>query len=358
MKQPTGCFATKNSIAIGPNLDIRPCCRFSHSENFGFLYDYDSITDIMSGEDYTNLHNSLSNGKWYKGCETCKFSEENNIKSRRQNYIERFEEGDFLLDIALGNYCNLKCRMCNESLSTSWFSDAMKMGRAKPKLWQVTKDQIDSIIEFVSNKKSLEIELKGGEPLLNPQCQYFFEKLKTLDIPVKILVTSNGTDTPDWFLKSYEIFDIDYIISIDGMYDVYEYVRGDKTFTWDDCVKRISELEKLIDFRFNYVVQNFTVHQMKDFTEFTSKNINWIMLDNPKYLACNVIPDDAKQEIIENIEKIEKIPKNDFTKLPGFVNMIRNKCSNQTYLEFMIVSKKLDSLRGQSLEKTFPHLIQ
>jgi MoaA/NifB/PqqE/SkfB family radical SAM enzyme len=357
MKSPIGCFATKNSIAIGPNLDIRPCCRYN--EKYGLLSDYNSIADIMNGKDYTQLHNSLSNGKWDSGCGTCEFAEANGIRSRRMSYVERFQDEDFLLDLALGNYCNLKCRMCSEDLSTSWFADAVKLGRPKPKVWQVTREQIDSIIDFVSDKKSLFIELKGGEPLLNPQCQYFFEKLKTLDIPVKIIVTSNGTDTPDWFLDACQKFDIDYQISVDGMYDAYEYVRGDRTFTWEQCANRIQELEESVDkLSYNYVVQNLTVHHMLDFTQFVNKSINWIMLDNPKYLACNVIPERSKPEIIEKIEKIEKISKNDFTKLPGFVNMIRNKCSNQTYLEFMIVSKKLDSLRGQSLEKTFPHLIE
>jgi MoaA/NifB/PqqE/SkfB family radical SAM enzyme len=357
MKSPIGCFATKNSIAIGPNLDIRPCCRYN--EKYGLLSDYNSIADIMNGKDYTQLHNSLSNGKWDSGCGTCEFAEANGIRSRRMSYVERFQDEDFLLDLALGNYCNLKCRMCSEDLSTSWFADAVKLGRPKPKVWQVTREQIDSIIDFVSDKKSLFIELKGGEPLLNPQCQYFFEKLKTLDIPVKIIVTSNGTDTPDWFLDACQKFDIDYQISVDGMYDAYEYVRGDRTFTWEQCANRIQELEESVEkLSYNYVVQNLTVHHMLDFTQFVNKSINWIMLDNPKYLACNVIPERSKPEIIEKIEKIEKISKNDFTKLPGFVNMIRNKCSNQTYLEFMIVSKKLDSLRGQSLEKTFPHLIE
>ena len=124
MKSPIGCFATKNSIAIGPNLDIRPCCRYT--KNFGFLNDYDNLSDIMNGEDYNNLHESLSNGEWFDGCGSCKFAEENGIRSRRQSYVERFQENDFLLDIALGNYCNLKCRMCNEDLSTSWFTDAIK----------------------------------------------------------------------------------------------------------------------------------------------------------------------------------------------------------------------------------------
>jgi organic radical activating enzyme len=357
MKSPIGCFATKNSIAIGPNLDVRPCCRYT--EQFGLLSDYNSIADVMNSKDYIRLHNSLSNGEWDRGCGTCKVAEENDIRSRRLSYVERFQDEDFLLDLALGNYCNLKCRMCSEDLSTSWFADAVKLGRPKPKVWQITREQIDSIIDFVSDRKSLFIELKGGEPLMNQECEYFFEKLQTLDMPISMSVTSNGTKTPDWFLDACQKFDIDYQISVDGMYDAYEYVRGDRTFTWEQCANRIQELEESVEkLSYNYVVQNLTVHHMLDFTQFVTKRINWIMLDWPKYLACNVIPERSKPEIIEKLEKIEKIPKNDFTKLPGFVTMIENKCDQHLYDEFINESQKLDRLRGQSLSDTFPHLIE
>lgn len=357
MKETKGCFATKNSIAIGPNLDVRPCCRYT--DNFGLLPNLGSITNIMNGKDYTQLHNELSNGIWNKGCNACKVAEDNNIRSRRLSYVERFKSEDFLLDLALGNYCNLKCRMCSEDLSTSWFADAVKLGRPKPKVWQITREQIDSIIDFVSDRKSLFVELKGGEPLMNQECEYFFERLQTLDMPISMSVTSNGTKTPDWFLDACQKFDIDYQISVDGMYDAYEYVRGDSTFTWEQCANRIQELEESVEkLSYNYVVQNLTVHHMLDFTKFVTKRINWIMLDSPNYLACNVIPERSKPEIIEKLEKIEKISKNDFTKVPGFVNMIKNKYNRRLYDEFITESQKLDRLRNQSLFDTFPHLIQ
>ena len=357
MKETKGCFATKNSIAIGPNLDVRPCCRYT--DNFGLLPNLGSITNIMNGKDYTQLHNELSNGIWNKGCNACQVAEDNNIRSRRLSYVERFQSEDFLLDLALGNYCNLKCRMCSEDLSTSWFADAVKLGRPKPKVWQITREQIDSIIDFVSDRKSLFVELKGGEPLMNQECEYFFEKLQTLDMPISMSVTSNGTKTPDWFLDACQKFDIDYQISVDGMYDAYEYVRGDRTFTWEQCANRIQELEESVEkLSYNYVVQNLTVHHMLDFTQFVTKRINWIMLDSPNYLACNVIPERSKPEIIEKLEKIEKISKNDFTKVPGFVNMIKNKYNQRLYNEFITESQKLDRLRNQSLFDTFPHLIQ
>ena len=44
---------------------------------------------------------------------------------------------------------------------------------------------------------------------------------------------------------------------------------------------------KIPNLRFNYVVQNLTVHQMKEFTEFASGKCD--ITNSPSYLACNVI---------------------------------------------------------------------
>jgi len=351
------CYSLHHSISIDPNGYVRPCCKFR--DTFDMLMDYKSVDNIFSSKQWKKTKKLLQNGYWPDGCSSCKFAEENNLLSRRQSYDYRFEYGDFLLDISLGNFCNLKCRMCNEHLSTSWFADAIKLGRKKQVQWQITKEEIDKILNYIKNQKRIVVELKGGEPLINPNAQYFLEKISKLNIPVKLVVISNGTKLPQWFIDLSSHIEIDYQLSIDGVGNTYEYVRGDNTFSWKQCLERIKQIEELnfTSFSYNYVVQNLTIHNMYEFTKIVNHRINWIILDNPKYLVCNLMPEKSKKSIISNIEKIEDIYNNDPTKLHGIKTLLQQPTDLKMYNNFIVSTARLDKIRNQSLKQVLPHLL-
>jgi MoaA/NifB/PqqE/SkfB family radical SAM enzyme len=333
------CFAIENSLTIDTNGDIKPCCKYKGK--FGNI----TTTDV-------NLQNFLElkkNKNWPEGCSSCKYLEDNKIRSRRQTYLTRFNSEDFLLDLSIGNYCNLKCRMCNETLSTNWYNDAKKLGRILPKPFFLNNTQIDKIFDYIPKNKSITIELKGGEPLVTPNIQYLFEKAFKLN--AKIICITNGTELPNWFLEKLNYMDIQLQMSIDGIKNTYNYVRGDKNFDWERCAERMSYLESLdIDFSYNYVVQNLTVNDMLDFENLTTKRINWIILNNPSYLICNNIPDENKNNILEKINKIKTCPS-------GIKELINKPCDLEVYKKFIEETKKLDKIRNQNLKNVLPHLL-
>src|SRR6056297_2507774 len=96
------CFATTNSITIGPTGKVSPCCKYKG--DYGHLDSYKNVSDI----NFEDLTNELAQGKWRPECKSCMIDERNNMSSRRQRYETRFTDDAFLLDISLGNYCNLK----------------------------------------------------------------------------------------------------------------------------------------------------------------------------------------------------------------------------------------------------------
>jgi radical SAM protein with 4Fe4S-binding SPASM domain len=96
------CFATTNSITIDTLGDINPCCKYRGS--YGKLDTYKNISDI----NFNDLTNELAQGQWRPECKSCKFDEGTGVRSRRQRYETRFTDDDFLLDLSLGNFCNLK----------------------------------------------------------------------------------------------------------------------------------------------------------------------------------------------------------------------------------------------------------
>lgn len=335
------CFAVENSLTIDTDGSIKPCCKFIGK--FGNVYQ-----DKINTEKFKNLNNKI----WPVGCAKCKIAEDNNVSSRRQRYETRFRDNDFLLDLSMGNYCNLKCRMCNEKLSTKWYSDARKLGRTVPKSTVLSKQDIDKIFDNIPKDKNITIELKGGEPLVSPNIEYVFDKADALNC--KIICITNGTVMPDWFIDRLQYMNIELNVSIDGTQDTYEYVRGDKIFTWQDCLNRIQYLENL-DIEssriwYNYVVQNLTIDSMLEFENLVSKKINWIILTDPSYLSCNILPDENKNNIVNKLLQLTTCPN-------GLVDLFLKKCDDELYKKFIIESQKLDKLRNQNLKIVAPYLL-
>jgi len=345
------CFATSNSITIDAVGTVSPCCKYRG--DFGRLETYQDFNDI----NFDKLAGNLEQG-WVPGCESCKIDEGNGVSSRRQRYEIRFTDNDFLLDLSLGNYCNLKCRMCNHTNSTSWFSDSIALGIDKNKLtsFQLDKPQIDLLMKFLSTlDKRIEIELKGGEPLMHVNSKYFFEQLKELSKTkqIKLNCITNGTLFPNWFADAITNIDVDLQISIDGLYDVYEYVRGDNTQTWNACIEKVEQFRSLpnIKLSYNYVVQNTTVHQVAEFADLFKERVNWIVLNNPTFMAVNVMPQNSKQSIIDQLNTLD----ND--KIKSIINLLKIPSSLELYTQFITYSAKLDKLRNQNLKTVLPHLL-
>ena len=345
------CFATTNSITIDAVGTVSPCCKYRG--DFGRLDTYENFNDI----NFDKLTDSLAQG-WKAECKSCSFDESNNVSSRRQRYETIFTDDDFLLDLSLGNYCNLKCRMCNHHSSTSWFSDSIALGIPKHELTscQLDEKQIDSLIAFLSTlDKRITIELKGGEPLMHTHSRYFFEQLKELSKTktIKINCITNGTLFPDWFAAAITNIEVDLQVSIDGLYDVYEYVRGDSTQSWNECLEKVEQFRSLpnIKLSYNYVIQNTTVHHVAEFTKLFSERINWIVLNNPGYMAVNVMPESSKHDILAQLSTL------DDAKIKSVIELMKTPVDLVLYKQFITYSAKLDKRRNQNLKIVLPHLL-
>jgi sulfatase maturation enzyme AslB (radical SAM superfamily) len=331
------CAAIDNAIFIETDGVVKPCCKYV-SHNFGHVDNLHNITfDILRKD------------KWPTGCYNCKRQEDNGMHSKRQQYNELYSDNNYLLDIALGNYCNLKCRMCSADNSTSWFTEARKLGMPVPKGFSLSKKQINAVFDRVDKSKNLTIELKGGEPLMNPNAEYIFQKCIEYNAEIKLI--TNGTLLPDWFVNLLPNLNIDFAISIDGVKNTYEYVRGDNTFSYDACIENINKIKSIIGkVRFNYVVQNYTINDMLEFDSLKLGNINWIVLQNPAYLQCHIMPDENKKPIIEELQNIHNIP-------IGLIDFFKKPCDSTLYKQFIEYSAKIDQFRSQSLQSTLPHLV-
>jgi radical SAM protein with 4Fe4S-binding SPASM domain len=311
------CFAAHNSFWIDPQGHVRPCARYK--EKLEHITTFDSFSDIVKSQGYIEIRKQHEIDQWPSGCVRCKEDEQQNLRSKRNFYQESGlqQPYDFMVDISMGNYCNLKCRMCGPNNSTLWNSDFKFLVDNKlfqdPGVdfgaYQLSDADIDKLTLHLSQiKGNIFIEIKGGEPLIMPETEKLVERLLALPNVnnITLLIVTNGTVIPAWIeAVQNRIKQLQLVVSVDGIGDVYDYIRGTSKFKFADCLKNIEYYHSLenIDLRFNIVVQNLNIHQMLETYELLALKfnvpINYITLSMPKMLSVNVMPKKSREWILQ-----------------------------------------------------------
>ena len=158
MQSKTFCILPWINISTRANGDLRVCCHanqgptrgiYKKEDGTNYNLHRDNITDAINSPLAKDIRKTMLDGDWHEECVRCLREETAGMKSRRINDGERFaehitwedavehtsEDGTIDLehikqtyyDIRLGNFCNLKCRMCSPMDSSAWYEDYVKM---------------------------------------------------------------------------------------------------------------------------------------------------------------------------------------------------------------------------------------
>ena len=150
-----------------------------------------SLHSYFNSENHKVSRKRILKGERLKHCFKCFNQEDHGVKSPRMQYIDQYQsdlkeminstndDGSInkpkiaYVDMALGNKCNLKCRMCNPWSSYIIGKDWKKMGRAYddtgPKnilkdKWYASSNTLQMIKEALPYIQ--DIFTTGGEPML------------------------------------------------------------------------------------------------------------------------------------------------------------------------------------------------
>lgn len=353
------CFASTNGFWIDPQGYIRPCARNKVRQKH--ISEYEDFANIK----FTDIVSDLKNNNFPESCFRCKLDEDKGIRSKRQYYdaVGMLAPDDFMIDISMGNFCNLKCRMCNPRNSTLWYNEHKDMvdlnlveEKIDNKAYKLTDLDIEKLIKFLETVKgNIYLELKGGEPLLMPETKKFIDQLKKLPNlhRITLLLVTNGTVVPNWvedFAKQIKTLEL--IISLDGIDTVFNYIRGNNKFTYNECYNNIVKFSKMknIQLGFNVVVQNTNIHQLQKIHTVLSKftdEINYITLMLPEYYRVNNLKDAYKEKVKKSIDT-EKFGKHE-QKIKSIINFMMQNTTNKLYAQFINITKYLDNSRSQRI---------
>jgi molybdenum cofactor biosynthesis enzyme MoaA len=397
---------------------IKVCCR---SHPIGNIQD-NTLEEIWNGETMQRIRKQVLTGYRPPECAPCFNLEDQGVESLRQRHIKgeipeariklypRATEAmrsDFTMpfeiptmEIKLNNLCNLKCRMCNPTDSTSWndwdqvekFYDKEKnfISENVRKLNLKNKPYLDKFDDnpnwWASFEKLLpyfrRVEFAGGEPLMDPQHYRILDMLKPYGKDIEIKYATNGTTLG--ISKGRTVHDywphfrsVAVNVSIDGIGSVYEYIRGNGD--WEEVVRNIKEIQAIPNLSRvvgAVAVQVSNVLTLDKMIEYFLDDLGIVfytnMVNYPNVLSAQVLPQPLRKIAVERLINVKgrvkdfKLVKEhpmllDLTigQINGVINYLQAKDQSDKWLDCIEFNHNLDHSRdGRTFAGVTPEFIE
>ncbi len=350
-------FTNLNSNTEG---SVKLCC--SINENLHATADGEelnfgkhSIEDIWNSDYMQTVRKQMLNGERPEACRVCWDLEDKGVQSSRQSAFSepglayaRGKEYRSIepplpqsLELRLGNFCNLRCNSC-WSLSSDRIADERtrmvdKVPEWLSKDWQYELDlnkkanwrwwedpEFDATIaQLAPNLKRL--YLTGGEPtLIKRNTEIMRQILDSGNKDCYIALTTNLTNWDDDFFNTMAEFNNGELqISVDHVREQNEYIRFPTK--WSKVEENLAKIT--VTFPVHWTIKHYTVYQAYNF-DAVNLLLDWlhwyrsgfdydhdriyiwspIILDYPKYLNINMLPQVARREYTTWLKKEYRPP--------------------------------------------------
>lgn len=353
----TFCIVPFTMLYSMNNGDYRACC---HSEP-GLPIDADptvpanffndTFEEVWNNDYFKQLRLDLINGVKNKTCATCwkmeangeySFRNKYNLNEKRDEVIqfyakEALENNGIIswtpqsIQIKMGNLCNLKCIMCNQASSNLIQDEIIKWKEKNiqiPKWLKWVDDHeidwtgIDENTNFEHLYRNLkggltktdQIQLVGGEPLVNPITPLLLERLIDEGVAqnIRIYFISNLTSLTDKMVDMLSKFK-ESVISVSWDHvdaEKFRFIRFPADYNhFEKNVKKLLATENIdpkISTTFN-IFNIFDIPEIFDEFEKISQErnreytVNFQYVENPNYFSIRYLDDDQKKQLIESV---------------------------------------------------------
>ena len=186
-----------------------------------------------------------------------------------RNAIEHFKERETVvkaLCLHIAHDCNLACRYC-------FAEEGEYHGRRALMSYEVGKQALDFLIANSGNRKNLEVDFFGGEPLMNWQVvkdlvAYGREQEKIHNKNFRFTLTTNGVLLDDEIMEFANKEMANVVLSIDGRKEVHDFMRPFRkgAGSYELVVPKFQKFAKSRGEKSYYARGTFTRHNL-DFSE-------------------------------------------------------------------------------------------
>ena len=391
---------------------ICACCR---SHPVGFI-DKESLSEIWNNDTMKRIRKSVLTNIRPPECEPCFNLEDQGVESLRQRHIRgaipeaRVNlypnaldalKDDYTMpfeiptmELKLNNLCNLKCRMCHPMDSTSWNDwDVVKEYYKKEGniMYAIVEehdleqkpflDKFQDSPEWWADLEKLlphfrRVEFAGGEPLMDPQHYRILDMLAPYGHQIEIkyatnlsmLGKSNRTVWEYWpKFKSVAVN-----VSIDGLWNSYEYVRGNASFAeLINNIKQIQTIPNISRIVGAVTVQVSNVLILDKMIEYFLDDLGIVFhthrVEYPKLLSAQVLPQDLRDLAVNRLEAVSLRVKDfklvqkhpqllEYTlgQIQDNINYLTARDQSDKWKDCVEFNKRLDATRNQSFTEVTP----
>ena len=323
------CPHVYNALEINTSGQFKPCCisskRYKDADGKIFNADEHSVEQVYNSKDRQKFIKHFEH--FFKtDCKQCWEVEQGGGESKRLReiaywknyYIHKQQDMPImdnqtpleLLDLKLGNTCNLACSTCAPDSSSKWNSiykqQTGEWGYEVQK-WQDTDEFWDSLIKNVHQVKK--IELAGGEPFMNKKQKLLLNYLVENDLAKNIDITwiTNSTHYEQDIVDMFEHFDqVRIMVSLDNTHEQFEYMRYPAK--WDESYeifKKFCELKEkgMIELGISHTISALNIYHLPEMHQFARQHR--VNLFNNLVMwpwHCKELPEDFKQTVKQKLE--------------------------------------------------------
>lgn len=222
-----------------------------------------------------------------------------------ENYIIDFKKRQTVvkaLCLHIAHDCNLACRYC-------FASEGEYQGDRGLMSFEVGKQALDFLIANSGNRKNLEVDFFGGEPLMNfnvvkQLVQYGREQEKIHNKNFRFTLTTNGVLLNDDIIEFLNQEMANVVLSVDGRKDVHDWMRPTRNGkgSYELIMPKFQKLAKSRNQKDYYVRGTFTRHNL----DFAKDVLHLADLGFKQISVEPVVADEAEEYAIQEAD-IQKI---------------------------------------------------
>ena len=310
--------------------DMVPCCEAQETplNNPG-----ESALESWNNDNYKELRRALANDERPERCAVCWHNEDSGIVSNRQQwehdnwntFADKISVNDdysvnnppYWVELKVSNFCNLKCIMCSTHSSYKRVADLDIISKYTKDGYETRLLRPTDLFASLNEWPELwdhvhTLQFTGGEPIINKE---HYDLLEGIPPEAKKRIRLRYASNLSYIkFKKYDLIKIwnefkhvNIKVSMDGIGDVYNYIRQDGN--WDTVYANMMALndEPGIDVAAGITVQAHNIYQMPEFFQFWKESpvdlkfITANILQTPNYLSPAIWQGEYRDAIIRKL---------------------------------------------------------
>jgi molybdenum cofactor biosynthesis enzyme MoaA len=320
-------------------------------------------SDFQGTETFSDLQQEMLNGECPAGCRRCWEDEHNGLFSYRSNYGDDPSQRESIryLDLRNNNTCNLSCRICSPSFSSTWTKLVGDLEFERFDVWPM--------LENITEGDLKEIYFTGGEPMLNPDHWKLLDRLianghsQNINLRYNTNLSTSvyqGRSVTDLWKKFKHI---SIYASLEAIGEPAEYIRSGLSWT-----KAESTIENFLKFREQHQTIDISVfctvgllniwflQDLVDWCHQRNMALNLSVLEGPDFLSLASLPDELKHII----PKITLSHDNYFNANLKILEIATSRAGETQHLFLHTIAHILmmDKLRGDHMFDLLPKELQ